>query len=149
MSWVTCLNNVIPNQVGHVFMKNTHIAVTVHVHLKRLKLHTDRIRGVIYDDGGKVGQPRARTNTSELGNLDMNAVIAIGELVRPAFYCRSFVFICSVFFCVFRHCFFCFFIVAKYIFPALTKQILIRPTPVNIRGALERDHHSTERKEIF
>lgn len=78
-------NKVVQNEVRHILMERTVIAVLLQVHLQRFQLEALHISDVSNRDGPVVGLPGLWANRGELGADRLNDVIAARVWVVESF----------------------------------------------------------------
>src|SRR5262249_23730587 len=66
-------HKVFKHDVDHVFVKDFHFAKRVDVHLQALKFDASFMRDVFKTNGRKIWKIRKRTDTSKLGDLEIDS----------------------------------------------------------------------------
>lgn len=71
------MEKVVEDSVGHIFVENTFVAEPLQVQLKALELDTLLVRNVPKDQSSEIWLAGFRTDGSEFGTHDFDAILSV------------------------------------------------------------------------
>lgn len=78
------MEEIVEDPVGHIFVENSFIAEFLQVQLETLELNTLLVRNVSKHKRSEIGLPGFRTDRSEFGAYDFDAILSVRVRVVKA-----------------------------------------------------------------